>query len=103
MVFKKTQSALLVALALQQFYGSAYAETVTPAGSAAGNKQTEQLPEVKVTGSAVDTDYAPGVSSVGGKTLTAIRDIPQSVTVVNRAVLDSQGVASLQEALRNVP
>ena len=40
---------------------------------------------------------------MGAEIPTALRDIPQSVTVVNRAVMESQGVASLQEALRNVP
>lgn len=61
------------------------------------------LPEITVHGSTEKKDYSPYVSTVGGKTPTAIRDIPQSVTVVNRAVLDAQGVASLSDALRNVP
>ncbi|MES2206399.1 MAG: TonB-dependent siderophore receptor [Pseudomonadota bacterium] len=61
------------------------------------------LPEITVHSTKEKNDYAPYVSTVGGKTPTAIRDIPQSVTVVNRAVLDSQGVASLSDALRNVP
>ena len=30
-----------------------------------------------------------------------IRDVPQSVTVLNRAVLDAQGATTLTEALRN--
>lgn len=99
MAFKKNKPALLVALALQQLYNPAFAQTAENRPNPDGG----QLPEVKVTGQKINNDYAPGVSTVGGKTLTPIRDIPQSLTVVNRAVLDAQGAASLQEALRNVP
>jgi catecholate siderophore receptor len=60
------------------------------------------LPEVNVKGQSLSDEYAPALSTVGGKTPTAIRDIPQSVTVINRAVLDAQGVASLSDAVRNV-
>lgn len=61
------------------------------------------LPEVTVKSAVDHADYNPGTSTVGGKVATQIRDIPQSVNVINRAVLEAQGVASLQEALRNVP
>lgn len=63
---------------------------------------TASLPEVTVTAS-TDKDFAPGASTVGGKTPTAIRDIPQTVTVINRAVLEAQAANSMTEALRNVP
>jgi catecholate siderophore receptor len=43
------------------------------------------------------------VSTVGGKTPQAVRDIPQTVTVVNKALLDAQGASSLADALRIVP
>lgn len=62
-----------------------------------------QLPEVNVKGQAEGKDFAPAKATVGGKTPTLIRDIPQTVTVINRAVLDSQGATSLTQALRNVP
>lgn len=62
-----------------------------------------ELPEVKVTGQAESKDFAPATSSIGGATPALIRDIPQTVTVINRAVLDSQGATSLTQALRNVP
>jgi catecholate siderophore receptor len=106
MEFKKTQPALLVALALQQLSNPSFAQTTdttTPTVSDSQAAPEQQLSEVKVNAHRIDNDYAPGVSTVGGKTLTPIRDIPQSVTVVNRAVLDAQSAASLQEALRNVP
>jgi catecholate siderophore receptor len=60
------------------------------------------LPEVKVRDSA-ENDYSQGISTVGGKVPTPIRDIPQSVTVINRAVMEAQGATSLADVLRNVP
>ena len=67
------------------------------------NQSTTALPEVTVRDNATPDDYAPAVSNAGGKIPTAIRDIPQTVTVINRAVLESQGAATLTDALRNVP
>jgi catecholate siderophore receptor len=61
------------------------------------------LPEVKVYDQSDKDDYAPAKTTVGGKTPALIRDVPQSVTVINRAVLDAQGATSLTDALRNVP
>ncbi|MEC5215887.1 catecholate siderophore receptor [Actimicrobium sp. GrIS 1.19] len=90
MTLKKTKLALLVTLALQQL-------------TAQAQVNDQQLPVIKVQAAPPSNDYAPGVSSVGAKTVTPLRDIPQSVTVVNRSVLEAQGAASLQEALRNVP
>ncbi len=60
------------------------------------------LPPISVVGTN-SKDYAPVTSTIGGKIETPLRDIPQSVTVIDRAVLDAQGVASLQDALRYVP
>lgn len=60
------------------------------------------LPEVKVRDSA-ENDYSQGISTIGGKVPTPIRDIPQSVTVINRAVMEAQGATSLADVLRNVP
>ena len=38
-----------------------------------------------------------------GKQKQALKDIPQSITVVNQQVLQDQGVTNLKDALRNVP
>ncbi|OGB26730.1 MAG: hypothetical protein A3I66_13390 [Burkholderiales bacterium RIFCSPLOWO2_02_FULL_57_36] len=88
-------AALLAAfaspVALQQ---NAFAQT---------NQIETTLPEVSVQDITGNNGYAPAVSTVGGKVPTAIRDIPQSVTVINRAVLDAQSATTLTEALRNVP
>jgi catecholate siderophore receptor len=65
--------------------------------------QPEQtLPEVKVRESAPRDDYAPGITNIG-RTPTPVRDIPQTVNVINRAVMESQAASSLADALRNVP
>lgn len=60
------------------------------------------LPPVNVVGTN-SNDYSPVTSTIGGKIETPLRDIPQSVTVIDRAVLDAQAAASLQDALRYVP
>jgi catecholate siderophore receptor len=61
------------------------------------------LPVVNVTAGAEHDNFQVERSSVGAKTPTALRDIAQSVTVVDKAVLQSQGLTSFQDALRNVP
>lgn len=97
MQMKKSQPAMFALLAFQQLSNPAFAQnTVKPADT----KTEAALPEVVVTGSA---DYAPGNSSLGGKTPALLRDIPQTVTVINRQVLNAQAANSMTEALRNVP
>jgi catecholate siderophore receptor len=61
------------------------------------------LPTVNVSGAAERGDFQAERSTIGAKTPTAIHDIAQAVTVVNKAVLESQGATSFQDALRNVP
>lgn len=61
------------------------------------------LKPVKVQEKLINNDYSPVISNVGAKTPTPIRDVPQTVNVINRAVLDSQNATSLKDALRNVP
>jgi catecholate siderophore receptor len=60
------------------------------------------LPAIPVYGEA-ENDYATGVTTIGGAAPAPIRDVPQSVTVINRAVLDAQAATTLTEALRNTP
>lgn len=77
-----------------------------PSKAAEGAQQlaaAQTLSEVKVVGERRDGDYKPETSTVGAKQPTAPRDIPQTVTVIDRAVLDAQGATSLVDALRNVP
>jgi len=101
------QAALLLAF-------SASAGTAAPLAAAdpvpVGEGVPEQpdgannmLQEVEVNGSAVNNDYRSSSSTIGAKLPTPLRDIPQSVMVIDRALLDAQGVSSLADALRNVP
>ena len=84
---------------------AAFAAPIALQSTAFAQAKTSEttLPEVQVHGNAGNSDYSPGLSTVGGKTPTAIRDIPQSVTVINRAILDAQAATTLTDALRNVP
>src|SRR5262245_53881650 len=58
------------------------------------------LPEIKATAT---RERDNGTSSAGAKFDTPVRDIPQSITVIDRKMLDSQAAASLKDSLRNVP
>ena len=59
----------------------------------------DHLPEVQVQGRR--NDFVSGTLSLS-KLAVEQRDIPQSVTVVNKALMQSQGANSMSEALRNV-
>jgi len=61
------------------------------------------LKSVKVQEKAISNDYSPAISTVGAKAPTPIRDIPQTVNVINRAVMTAQNATTLKDALRNVP
>jgi len=57
---------------------------------------------VTVTGTRPSDDFAPPPASIqrlGGE----VRDIPQSITIINKALMQSQGATSFQSAIRNVP
>ncbi|NWK77891.1 TonB-dependent siderophore receptor [Aquitalea sp. LB_tupeE] len=63
----------------------------------------QTLETVTVEGEAPVRDtYKTETTSIG-KTKQQLRDIPQSITVVNQQLMQDQGVATLKDALRNVP
>ncbi|HEY3487044.1 MAG TPA: TonB-dependent receptor plug domain-containing protein, partial [Gammaproteobacteria bacterium] len=66
------------------------------------NGSEQVLPAVPVYGQE-ENNYAAGIANAGGKAPTPIRDVPQSVMVINQAVLEAQGATTLVEALRNAP
>src|SRR5688500_1493571 len=65
-------------------------------GHAQEQEQAEEADKVTVYGE--KEDLTTGLSTLG-----EVRDIPQSITVINQAVLESQAVTTLTEALRNMP
>jgi catecholate siderophore receptor len=58
---------------------------------------------VTVTGSRPSDDFAPPPASLNRLGATDVRDIPQSVVIINKALMQSQGATSLTSAVRNVP
>ncbi|HTK00415.1 MAG TPA: TonB-dependent siderophore receptor [Bordetella sp.] len=75
----------------------------TPAAPPAANApaQTTTLDTVQVNGDVQTDDFNTEQSSLP-RLGVDLHDIPQSVTVVNKALMQSQGATSLQDALRNV-
>ncbi|MDO9236822.1 MAG: TonB-dependent siderophore receptor [Aquabacterium sp.] len=69
-----------------------------PAASIAQSEST--LGEIKATAS---RERDNSKASIGGKADTAVRDLPQTITVLERKMLDAQAATSLKDALRNVP
>lgn len=90
--FTPIAAAILAAFASPLAMQAAIAQTAPDA----------KMKEIVVTGAA-EKDYAPGLTTVGGKEPVALREVPQTVNVVNRAVLEAQAANSMTEALRNVP
>jgi catecholate siderophore receptor len=67
---------------------------------AAGREAT--LPTVRVQNAITASDFAPGANSLGRLPADPM-DTPQSITVINKPLIESQGATSLASALRNVP
>lgn len=83
------------------FGTTAHAQTAPAAEPTPEAPKTESsLPPVKATAT-VERDNSRAAS--GAKFEQALRDVPQSVTVIDRKMLDNQAAASLKDALRNVP
>ena len=65
--------------------------------------QTGQtLPAVTIKSNA-DAAYSPALSSTATKSSAALRDIPQSVNVIPKQLLQDQAARSMEDALKNVP
>src|SRR5215470_6873372 len=58
---------------------------------------------VTVTGSRPSEDFMVNRTQLNRMGAQDLMDVPQSVTVINRALMQSQGATSLQSAIRNVP
>jgi iron complex outermembrane receptor protein len=62
----------------------------------------EEETEITVTAEKVEEGYRVPNASTATKTDTPIRDIPQSIQVIPKEVIEDQQVTKLEEALRNV-
>ena len=77
--------------------GSAAAAVTAPTGVLAA----DAVQQVEIDGQSTK-DFSKNATSLN-KLSADLRDVPQSVTVLSKALLQSQGAASLSDALRNVP
>lgn len=80
-------------------------DTVTisaPSSGAAAVDDPNALQPIVLSAGDVPGSYDATESSVGTKTDTPLRDVPQSIQVVKRSVLEDQQATSLAEALENV-
>jgi len=75
--------------------------TLTPMMSIAQTATSEQT--MRTIKAADDGAEPQPATTQVGKTPQLLRDVPQTITVLNREVLDAQGATTLGEALRNVP
>lgn len=64
--------------------------------------EPQKLDRVQIIGNQDSNDVRTGTTTIG-KIATPLRDVPQSVTLINRAMLSAQGATSLSDALRGVP
>jgi iron complex outermembrane receptor protein len=78
--------------------GLAFVVTVGEAGTAA----EDDAIQVVVTGEQ-DEGYNPSNATTATRTDTPLRDIPQSITVVPRQVLEDRNVQNLTQAVETVP
>ncbi len=76
----------------------------SPSGLAQAVAETEptQLEQVEVNATQDRANLKNDTTSIG-RVPAAVRDIPQSITIINRALLNAQGATSLSDAIRNVP
>jgi iron complex outermembrane receptor protein len=83
---------------------TAVAPPPPPASSATASsslKVQQRLPEVQVTGER-PASYREGEASVGTKIAVPLRDVPQSIQVVPRQVMEDQGAFRPHDLVQNV-
>jgi len=76
------------------------AAALAPTGAFA---DSAELNRVEVVGETAQRGTYKAETSSVGKLNQKLKDIPQSVDVVTRQLMDDQGAATLKDALRNVP
>ncbi len=97
MALKKTQLALIAALAVQQMMIEASAQSTQ-------NQPEADVSVVKVSGTrSGSNDYNQPTATSATKLDAALRDIPQTVNVVPQQLLLDQAALSMESALKSVP
>ncbi|MBS0223682.1 MAG: TonB-dependent receptor [Proteobacteria bacterium] len=77
--------------------------TPPPTTKPAGTSQAPvTMQTTTVTGARPSEDFAPPAPSLN-RLGNDVHDIPQSIVIINKPLMQSQGVTSLQSAVRNVP
>jgi len=66
------------------------------------DNSSKLLPEVLVTGKFLRTNYVVKDATTATRTETPIEEIPQSIEVINRDIIDDQRAESLQDIVHNV-
>jgi catecholate siderophore receptor len=95
---KHKKTALMMALAALPAFNAHAADS-----TAGSTDATTSLPEVSVIATKADeTPFKAETAVTATKTETAIRDIPQSISVVTKDLIESQRAFNLRDALRNV-
>lgn len=78
--------------------------TITALIAHGAQAQTNVMPEIVVRGTATPTSaYEATESAAATKISTALRNVPQIVNVVPKALMRDQNALSVQDALQNVP
>jgi catecholate siderophore receptor len=93
------------AFAQQAAPAAAQTDSTAPAPAASpapGTSVPPTLREVQVRDTADEDSFGGNAVSIS-RLPADLKDIPQSVTVINQALMQSQGATSLATALRNVP
>jgi catecholate siderophore receptor len=98
---RRTPVALALLGLLSLSASGAYAQQAASPPSAAA-VIPPSLREVQIKATADSDGFGPNQSTLS-RLPADLRDIPQSVTVINQALMQSQGATSLASALRNVP
>jgi len=95
--------AALVTVHSSAFAQSAQTEQSTRAGPAATSLAPVEVRDDRLEATTEFTgSYTTGASTIG-KTAQALKETPQSVTVITRQLLDDQNIRSLDDALRTTP
>lgn len=97
-IHKKTCHAFLIAASLV----SARA-VLAQSAQATPNAANGTLPAISVNAANERASYAAGLSNTATKANVSPLDVPQTVNVIPRSLIEDQNATSLQDALRNVP